>query len=50
MPATPTSCGSSIDGAAGLRASNDNLADGEPAWWAGYRDRLEAVAREATAG
>ena len=36
-----------IDGAAGLRADNDNLAPGDAAWWAGYRDRLERVAREA---
>ena len=36
-----------IDGAAGLRADNDNLAPGDAAWWAGYRDRLEHVAREA---
>ena len=36
-----------IDGAAGLRADNDNLAPGDAAWWEGYRDRLEHVAREA---
>jgi hypothetical protein len=36
-----------IDGAAGLRADNDNLAPGDQAWWASYRDRLERVAREA---
>ncbi len=36
-----------IDGAAGLRADNDNLAPGDAAWWEGYRDRLERVAREA---
>ena len=36
-----------IDGAAGLRADNDNLAAGDQAWWTGYRDRLEAVARTA---
>ncbi len=36
-----------IDGAAGLRADNDNLAPGDQAWWTGYRDRLEAVARTA---
>jgi len=36
-----------IDGAAGLRADNDNLAPGDSAWWDGYRDRLERVAREA---
>src|SRR5689334_21612722 len=36
-----------IDGAAGLRRDNDNLAPGDRAWWEGYRDRLERVAREA---
>jgi hypothetical protein len=34
-----------IDGAAGLRAGNDNLAPGDAAWWAAYRARLENVAR-----
>ena len=36
-----------IDGVAGLRADNSNLPEAEQEWWAGYRDRLEAVAREA---
>jgi hypothetical protein len=36
-----------IDGAAGLRANNSNLPPREQEWWAGYRDRLEAAAREA---
>jgi hypothetical protein len=36
-----------IDGTAGLRPDNDNLAPGDEAWWADYRDRLEAVARQA---
>src|SRR4030095_14531861 len=36
-----------IAGAAGLRAENDNMAPGDRAWWQGYRDRLEQVAREA---
>ena len=36
-----------IDGSAGLRADNSNLPEAEQEWWAGYRDRLEAVAREA---
>jgi uncharacterized damage-inducible protein DinB len=36
-----------IDGAAGHRADNDNMAPGDAAWWEGYRDRLERVAREA---
>ena len=35
-----------IDGAAGLRADNDNLAPGDDQWWKEYRDRLERVARE----
>jgi len=36
-----------IDGAAGLRPDNDNMAPGDQAWWESYRDRLERVAREA---
>ena len=36
-----------IDGAAGLRADNDNMPPGDPSWWQDYRDRLERVAREA---
>jgi uncharacterized damage-inducible protein DinB len=36
-----------IDGAAGLRANNSNLPEVEREWWDGYRDRLEAIAREA---
>lgn len=36
-----------IDGAAGLREGNDNLAPGDRAWWEAYRERLERVAREA---
>jgi uncharacterized damage-inducible protein DinB len=39
-----------VDGAAGLRASNDNLPVVDPAWWAGYRDRLERAAQESAAG
>ncbi|MFF0572759.1 DinB family protein [Streptosporangium saharense] len=39
-----------IDGAAGLRAERDNMTPGDQAWWAGYRDRLEKVAREAGQG
>ena len=38
-----------IDGAAGLRPDNDDLAPGDREWWASYRDRLEQAAREATA-
>ncbi|HET7519898.1 MAG TPA: DinB family protein [Actinomycetes bacterium] len=36
-----------IDGAAGLREGNDNLAPGDQAWWERYRSRLEHAAREA---
>ena len=36
-----------IDGAAGLRADNDNMPPGDASWWQDYRDRLERVAREA---
>jgi uncharacterized damage-inducible protein DinB len=37
-----------VDGAAGLRPDNDNLPPGVGAdWWAGYREQLERVAREA---
>jgi Protein of unknown function (DUF664) len=35
-----------IDGAAGLRADNDNLAPGDRAWWESYRARLERAARD----
>jgi uncharacterized damage-inducible protein DinB len=35
-----------IDGAAGHRQDNDNMPPGDAAWWAGHRDRLEAVARQ----
>jgi len=33
-----------IDGAAGLRADNDNLAEGDAAWWSDYRARVEEAA------
>ena len=36
-----------IDGAAGLRGSNDNMAQGDQAWWESYRSRLECAAKEA---
>ena len=36
-----------VDGAAGLRADNDNLPPADAAWWAGYREQVEAAAREA---
>jgi RimJ/RimL family protein N-acetyltransferase len=35
-----------IDGAAGMRAGNENLPPGDQAWWEGYRNRLERVAKE----
>jgi uncharacterized damage-inducible protein DinB len=39
-----------IDGTVGLRVDNDNMADGDRAWWTGYRDRLEGAARAAGTG
>jgi uncharacterized protein DUF664 len=33
-----------IDGAAGLRADNDNLPSADEAWWVSYRERLEEAA------
>lgn len=36
-----------IDGSAGWRDGNSNLPPGDAAWWAGYRDRVEAAARAA---
>jgi uncharacterized damage-inducible protein DinB len=37
-----------VDGTSGWQAGNDNLPEGvDDAWWAGYRERLETVAREA---
>jgi hypothetical protein len=38
-----------IDGTAGLRADNDNLAPGDEAWWTAYYERLERIADEAEA-
>lgn len=38
-----------LDGAAGLRADNDNLPPGDQAWWEGYRERLERAAQDAAA-
>jgi len=38
-----------IDGAAGLRKGNDNMAPGDPAWWQEYRNRLEQAALDAAA-
>jgi uncharacterized damage-inducible protein DinB len=39
-----------IDGAVGLREGNDNMAPGDQAWWADYRQRLERVAQQAGQG
>jgi hypothetical protein len=39
-----------IDGTVGLRVDNDNMAEGDAAWWADHRDRLERAAREAAGG
>jgi uncharacterized damage-inducible protein DinB len=36
-----------IDGSAGLRPEALNMVEGDEAWWADYRDRLERTAREA---
>ncbi|MBY4131283.1 DinB family protein [Rhodococcus fascians] len=36
-----------IDSSVGLRLGNENMADGDAAWWAQYRAELETVAREA---
>jgi Protein of unknown function (DUF664) len=38
-----------IDGAAGLRKDNDNLAPGDRAWWESYREKVERAAKEAAA-
>jgi hypothetical protein len=39
-----------IDGAAGMRRDVGNLPDGDAAWWAAYRDRLQRVADSFGAG
>ena len=33
-----------IDGSVGMRQDTTNLPDGEPDWWRGYHDRVEAAA------
>ncbi len=38
-----------IDGFAGLRDGNDNLAPGDADWWENYRNQLEQVAKAAGA-
>jgi hypothetical protein len=39
-----------IDGAAGLRDGNDNMAPGDEAWWTQYRDQVERAARAGAGG
>ena len=39
-----------VDGAAGLRADNDNLPPVDQAWWEAYRAQVERAAREAAGG
>jgi len=39
-----------IDGSAGLRDDNDNMAPGDATWWEDYLERLERLAQEAGAG
>jgi uncharacterized damage-inducible protein DinB len=39
-----------IDGTVGLRVDNDNMAEGDEAWWADYQARLEGAARAAGTG
>jgi uncharacterized damage-inducible protein DinB len=39
-----------IDGSAGLRDGNDNMAPGDQAWWESYRSRVEQAALEASEG
>ena len=36
-----------IDGAAGLRADNDNMVPGDRAWWSDYRTRVQRAAEQA---
>jgi uncharacterized damage-inducible protein DinB len=36
-----------VDGAVGLRADNDNMAEGDASWWADYVSRLDELARQA---
>ncbi|MGZ4603208.1 MAG: DinB family protein [Kineosporiaceae bacterium] len=38
-----------VDGAVGLRPGNDNMADGDAAWWQAYRARVEEAAQAAAA-
>lgn len=36
-----------VDGAVGLHPGNDNMPDGDAAWWTRYRERVEEAARAA---
>ena len=38
-----------VDGAVGWRPGNDNMADGDAAWWQAYRARVEEAAQAAPA-
>lgn len=33
-----------VDGTVGMRRAGDNMVEGDTAWWADYRDRLERPA------
>jgi uncharacterized damage-inducible protein DinB len=35
-----------VDGQVGWQRPGDNVAEGDPAWWAAYRERLESTARK----
>ncbi len=39
-----------VDGSTGQRADGANMAEGDAAWWARHREKLERVAREASGG
>lgn len=39
-----------VDGTAGWRPGNTNLAPGDQTWWTRYRDQVESVAKAAGAG
>ncbi|MBM7769816.1 hypothetical protein JOD54_000020 [Actinokineospora baliensis] len=36
-----------VDGRVGMRAEANNMAEGDEAWWAGYRAKLEQAAKDA---
>jgi uncharacterized damage-inducible protein DinB len=39
-----------LDGAVGLQQGNDNMAEGDAAWWAAHRDEVEQAARAVASG